>query len=95
MNGTNSARRSLKRAQTAGLRALLTGEAPRLVAVVPAHNEAARIGATIRSLRDQNRHVDQMIVVCDNCTDETADIATLAGAEVVFTVGNTAKKAAP
>jgi cellulose synthase/poly-beta-1,6-N-acetylglucosamine synthase-like glycosyltransferase len=32
-------------------------------------------------------------VVCDNCTDNTEDIALLAGAETLRTTGNTARKA--
>ena len=34
-----------------------------------------------------------MVVVADNCTDDTADIARKNGAEVFTTVGNTEKKA--
>ncbi len=67
--------------------------APALTAVIPAHNEARSIAATIWSLRRQSRVPDRVLVVCDNCTDETADIALLNGAEVMCTVGNTAKKA--
>jgi cellulose synthase/poly-beta-1,6-N-acetylglucosamine synthase-like glycosyltransferase len=65
----------------------------RLTAVIPAHNEAATIAETIRSLRQQTRPPDRIILVCDNCTDATPDIGLLAGAEVVATVGNTARKA--
>ena len=79
-------------AQQAGL-AALRAFAPVLTAVIPAHNEAATIGETIRSLRHQERPPDRIIVVCDNCTDATAELAMLAGAEVVSTVGNTARKA--
>ena len=42
---------------------------------IPAHNEAASIGATLRSLREQNYPPSNVIVVCDNCTDDTAAIA--------------------
>jgi poly-beta-1,6-N-acetyl-D-glucosamine synthase len=64
-----------------------------LAVLIPAHNEAATIGATLGSLRHQTRVPDRVIVVCDNCTDATADIAAGAGAEVLESVGNTAKKA--
>jgi biofilm PGA synthesis N-glycosyltransferase PgaC len=67
--------------------------APQLIAVIPAHNEARSIAATIWSLRRQSRVPDRVVVVCDNCTDETADIALLNGGEVISTVGNRAKKA--
>ena len=61
--------------------------------LIPAHNEAASIGRTIRSLREQTRPADSITVVCDNCTDDTATIAAAAGARVVTTVGNTGRKA--
>ncbi|HEY2576536.1 MAG TPA: glycosyltransferase [Streptosporangiaceae bacterium] len=65
----------------------------RIVALVPAHNEAAAIGATIASLRRQTHPPDRIIVVADNCTDDTEDLSLLHGAEVLTTVGNTARKA--
>src|SRR5258708_2553979 len=60
---------------------------------IPAHNEAASIGATLRSLQRQTRLPTQIVVVCDNCTDDTAAIAARHGAFVFNTVGNKAKKA--
>jgi len=60
---------------------------------IPAHNEAASIGATLRSLREQNYPPSNVIVVCDNCTDDTAAIAARHGVTVFITVGNTARKA--
>jgi poly-beta-1,6-N-acetyl-D-glucosamine synthase len=88
-------RDELRERQNSGLDALqrLGDPEPLLMAVIPAHNEAGSIAATIRSLRRQTQSPDRIIVVCDNCTDATADIAMLAGAEVLFTVDNTAKKA--
>src|ERR1017187_9047566 len=65
----------------------------RVIALIPAHNEAATIGETIRSLRQQTRPPDRIIVVCDNCSDNTADLSLLCGAEVILTVGNTDRKA--
>ncbi|HEX6888192.1 MAG TPA: glycosyltransferase family 2 protein [Candidatus Nanopelagicales bacterium] len=64
-----------------------------ITVVIPAHNEAAGIGATLASLAAQSRRPDRIIVVADNCTDATQDIARAAGAEVRVTVGNTHKKA--
>ncbi len=61
--------------------------------LIPAHNEAASIGATLSSLAAQEPAPDRVIVVADNCTDETASIAAAHGAEVFATVGNTEKKA--
>ena len=66
---------------------------PGITVLLPAHNEAASIAQTIRSLRRQTVPVASIIVVCDNCTDETAAIAAAEGAEVMATEGNTARKA--
>jgi biofilm PGA synthesis N-glycosyltransferase PgaC len=65
----------------------------RVVVLVPAHNEAATIDATVASLRRQTRPPDRIIVVADNCSDATEDLSLLHGAEVVATVRNTARKA--
>jgi cellulose synthase/poly-beta-1,6-N-acetylglucosamine synthase-like glycosyltransferase len=61
--------------------------------LIPAHNEAASIGATLDSLRAQDPAPDRVVVVADNCTDTTEAIARTHGAEVFVTVGNTGKKA--
>ncbi|MFD4557484.1 glycosyltransferase [Streptomyces sp. NPDC058469] len=42
---------------------------PRLVVLIPAHNEADRIGAAIEGLWRQTRKPDLIVVVTDNCTD--------------------------
>src|SRR4051794_920085 len=67
--------------------------AVRLTVLVPAHDEAATIATALRSLADQTRRPDRVVVVADNCTDDTAAIARSLGADVVSTVGNTEKKA--
>lgn len=72
---------------------LHAGRAFRITALVPAHNEAVTIGATLASLAAQARTPDHIIVIADNCTDGTADIATAAGAQVHTTVANRDKKA--
>lgn len=64
-----------------------------LVAVIPAHNEEAGIGDAIAGLLNQSSPPDRIVVVADNCTDGTVQVATLHGAEVFETVGNDAKKA--
>ncbi|MBI1392121.1 MAG: glycosyltransferase [Alphaproteobacteria bacterium] len=51
--------------------------------VVPAHNEAAVIEATLSSLQGQLQENDRMIVVADNCIDDTARIARSLGADVI------------
>ena len=48
--------------------------------VIPAHNEAAKLGATLASVRPQLREDDRLIVVADNCADATAEVALAAGA---------------
>jgi len=70
-------------------------EAPplRLTALVPAHDEALTIADTLKSLSSQTRPPDRVVVVADNCTDDTAEIARKHGAEVFTTVHNTEKKA--
>ena len=65
----------------------------RLTVLVPAHNEALTIAATLESLRRQTRPPDRVVVVADNCSDDTADLARAHGADVFTTVGNTEKKA--
>lgn len=64
-----------------------------LTVLVPAHNEEMAIGETLASLFRQSRRPDRVIVVADNCTDRTAELARAAGVEVFETVGNTHKKA--
>ena len=53
--------------------------------VVPAHNEAGNIAQTIASLRavDWPTELYRIVVVADNCTDETAEVASAAGATVI------------
>lgn len=65
----------------------------RVVAFIPAHNEAGRIAATIRSLRRQSLKPDEIVVVCDNCSDTTPQVAEWCGAQVFFTVDNVERKA--
>ncbi|MFI0450252.1 glycosyltransferase [Actinomadura sp. 6N118] len=65
----------------------------RVTVLIPAHNEAKGITATIASLRWQERIPDHIVVIADNCSDPTADLAALCGVEVVVTHGNKHKKA--
>jgi 1,2-diacylglycerol 3-beta-glucosyltransferase len=60
--------------------------------VVPAHNESAGIGDTVASLLavDYPSDLFEVVVVADNCSDDTADVARLAGATVM--VRNDAQK---
>jgi cellulose synthase/poly-beta-1,6-N-acetylglucosamine synthase-like glycosyltransferase len=53
--------------------------------VVPAHNEASVIERTVSSLRKIDWPPDRfrILVIADNCTDQTAALARLAGATVL------------
>lgn len=57
----------------------------RFALLVPAHNEEIVIGETVRSmlLLDYPRELYDVIVVADNCTDRTAEVARAAGATVL------------
>jgi poly-beta-1,6-N-acetyl-D-glucosamine synthase len=81
----------------AGLRALMSLADPfparHVVVLIPAHNEAASIKETIKSLRRQTHPPDEIIVVSDNSFDATDDRSMLHGAKVLVTVGNVARKA--
>ena len=57
----------------------------RFVVVVPAHDEAAGIAATVGSLlaTDYPRELFHVLVVADNCNDDTAQRARAAGADVL------------
>jgi cellulose synthase/poly-beta-1,6-N-acetylglucosamine synthase-like glycosyltransferase len=59
------------------------GSRPRLAVLVPAHDESSIIVATLNSIRAQLREGDRLLVVADNCTDDTAAVARAVGAEVV------------
>ena len=55
----------------------------RLAVLMPAHDEAAGIATTIASVLPQLGPRDRLLVVADNCTDDTAALARAAGAEVI------------
>jgi cellulose synthase/poly-beta-1,6-N-acetylglucosamine synthase-like glycosyltransferase len=67
--------------------------APKLLVLVPAHNEAETIGHTLHALLSQTRQADRIVVIADNCTDDTAKLARrYRGITVLETTGNTDKK---
>ena len=53
------------------------------VIVIPAHDEAEVIGKTLQSLKAALGEGMRVLVVADNCTDATADLAREQGVEVV------------
>lgn len=54
-----------------------------VVVLVPAHDEEADIDRTVSALLPQLQADDRVLVVADNCSDATAEMAKAAGAEVV------------
>lgn len=56
---------------------------PDVAILIPAHNEALVIGKTLEALQPQLTPSDQLVVVADNCSDETATIARAFGATVI------------
>lgn len=50
--------------------------------IIPAHNSSAYIRRALDSIKQQTFTDYELIVVCDNCTDNTADIAREYGAIV-------------
>jgi cellulose synthase/poly-beta-1,6-N-acetylglucosamine synthase-like glycosyltransferase len=55
----------------------------RVAIIVPAHNESTNLLPTLEDIKSQMRATDRLLVVADNCTDDTALVAAVAGAEVI------------
>ncbi len=64
------------------------GEAPRVLVAIPAYNEGVAIGSVVLKAA---QYVDEVIVVDDGSTDDTAEIAELAGATVLRHARNLGK----
>lgn len=64
----------------------------RVTVLVPAHNEEFSLPTTLAALSNQTRAPDRVIVVADNCTDRTVEIAREMGHEAFETVNNQHKK---
>jgi cellulose synthase/poly-beta-1,6-N-acetylglucosamine synthase-like glycosyltransferase len=54
----------------------------RVGVLIPAHDEEVALPAIVPSIRRQLRDGDRMLVVADNCSDDTAVLAERLGAEV-------------
>uniref|UniRef100_A0A832H536 Glycosyltransferase n=1 Tax=Oscillatoriales cyanobacterium SpSt-402 TaxID=2282168 RepID=A0A832H536_9CYAN len=61
----------------------LPGNRPNIAVLIPAHNEEVGIGLTVAPLLEQLTSRDRLIVVADNCSDNTASIARGLGATVI------------
>ncbi len=57
---------------------------PLMAVVMPAHNEEAIVARTVDLIVAQLPANGRLLVVADNCTDNTAQIASQAGAEVTL-----------
>ena len=53
---------------------------PSIAIIVPAHNEALGLPETIRSIQPQLTLQDRLVIIADNCTDNTAEVARSHGA---------------
>ena len=61
---------------------VIAGERKRVAVLVPAHNESKGLLPTIKDVKQQLKPGDRLVVVADNCSDDTAQVAAGAGAEV-------------
>ena len=63
-----------------------SNEILKIAIIVPAHNEEVNVAETVRSLRrcDQKQLKTAIVVIADNCTDRTAEIAAGEGARVLI-----------
>ncbi len=67
-------------APTQALMRPAAGRRPVVAALIPAWNEEKFIAATIEGLGRQTRPPDLIVVIANNCTDDTAAAARAAGA---------------
>lgn len=72
---------SLRRESASSMPA--SAQRPRAAVLMPAHNESGGIAAALATVVPQLQPGDRVLVVADNCTDDTAEVAAAAGAQVV------------
>ncbi len=87
-----SPRRRLLTSYRADVSRAATDGKVRVTALVPAHNEEFSLPVTLNALLAQARPPDRVIVVADNCTDRTVEIAREMGFEAFESVNNVHKK---
>lgn len=66
---------------------------PFVIAIIPAYNEQDSILKTLKSLKTQTRPPDEIIVLADNCTDDTIPLVIAAGVTIVESRDNADGKA--
>lgn len=66
-----------------GIARPLVAPPPRTAILIPAHNEEAGLGRMLRSLQGTLQHQERVIVVADNCSDRTAEVARGCNVEVL------------
>ena len=56
---------------------------PRFSIIIPAFNAEKHIRKALDSIKEQTFRDYELIVICDNCTDNTAQVAWTYGAKVI------------
>jgi cellulose synthase/poly-beta-1,6-N-acetylglucosamine synthase-like glycosyltransferase len=56
---------------------------PCVAVLIPAHNEGSGLLPTIQDVQSQLRPNDRLLVVADNCSDDTAAVAKAGGCEII------------
>jgi cellulose synthase/poly-beta-1,6-N-acetylglucosamine synthase-like glycosyltransferase len=64
-------------------RAAIVPSHERIAILIPAHNESGGIAHTLQSIKQQATANTRIVVVADNCSDNTAEVARLAGVEAI------------
>ena len=62
---------------------------PRIAVLITAHNEGVGLTPLLEDLKQQVQPNDRILVVADNCTDDTASIASAHGVQVIERRGMT------
>jgi cellulose synthase/poly-beta-1,6-N-acetylglucosamine synthase-like glycosyltransferase len=57
---------------------------PSIAVLIPAHDEEQHIEATLIQIKEELSPADRLLVVADTCIDQTAALATRAGADTVI-----------
>ena len=60
-----------------------TESSPGFTVLMPAHDEARGIAASVKAVMAQLGDTDRLLVVADNCSDDTARVAQATGADVI------------